>query len=193
MPKIVDAADQRRIIRRAAHSVFARRGVKGTGLAHVAEAAGMGRSSLYHYYSDKESLVRDILDEFLLEEEALFAALAHGVGSSVERIERLVRELIGLLDPWSAIGRMLLELRVSETRRFRPLFKRLRRHLSGVIADGQRDREIDPNLDPSLTAATLIATADGIFLQYLIDPRAFPDTTAIADELARGVRKMLAP
>ncbi len=97
-----------------------------------------------------------------------------------EIIERLVRKLIGLLDPWSAIGRMLLELRVSETRRFRPLFKRLRRHLSLVIADGQREREIDPTLDPSLTAAALITTADGIFLPYLIDPRAFPDTTAIS-------------
>ncbi|NNL67364.1 MAG: TetR family transcriptional regulator, partial [Myxococcales bacterium] len=38
MPKQVDAVEQRRTIRRAARRVFARRGVHGTGLAHVATA-----------------------------------------------------------------------------------------------------------------------------------------------------------
>ena len=35
------------------------------GMAQVAEAAGMGRSSLYHYYPDKESLVRDLVRDLL--------------------------------------------------------------------------------------------------------------------------------
>ena len=69
MPKVVDTAVQRREIRRAARRVFARRGVASTGLTHVAEAAGMGRSSLYHYYADKASLVRDLTRELLAEEE----------------------------------------------------------------------------------------------------------------------------
>ncbi len=193
MPKIVDVADQRRVIRRAAQSVFAQRGVRGTGLAHVAEAAGMGRSSLYHYYPDKESLVRDLLAELLAEEEAVFAAVAHGEGSSVQRIERLIRALMGLLEPWSAIGRVVLELRASETRRFRGLFKRIRHHLTAAIADGQERREIDLSLAPSLTASTLIGAVEGVFLQYLVDPRAFPAPSGIADELVRSVHKMLRP
>ncbi len=193
MPKIVDSAEQRRAIRQAAQSVFARRGIKGTGLAHVAEAAGMGRSSLYHYYPDKESLVRDLLTELLAEEEALFAAVTSGGGSSLRRIEELIRALIGFLEPWSAIGRMVLELRASEIRRFRGLFKRIRRHLAAAIVDGQRGGEIDPALDPTLTASTLIGAVDGIFLQHQIDPRAFPDSSEIADELVRSVHKMLVP
>ena len=59
--------------------------------------------------------------------------------------------------------------------------------------DGQQRGEIDPVLDPSLTASTLIGAADGFFLQYLIDPRAFPDGPEIAEELVRCVHKMLAP
>ncbi|HIE60581.1 MAG TPA: TetR family transcriptional regulator, partial [Microbacterium sp.] len=42
MPKIVDAEVQRDEIRDAARRVFAERGVRGTGLAPVAAAAGMG-------------------------------------------------------------------------------------------------------------------------------------------------------
>ncbi|MCP5066557.1 MAG: TetR/AcrR family transcriptional regulator [bacterium] len=193
MPKIVDNVEQRRAIRGAAQRVFARRGIKGTGLAHVAEAAGMGRSSLYHYYPDKESLVRDLLTELLAEEEAVFAAVASGEGSSLERIERLIRALMALLEPWSAVGRMILELRASETRRFRGVFKRIRRHLATAVSEGQECGEIDPALDPILTASTLIGAADGFFLQYLIDPAAFPNSSDIADELVHSVRKMLVP
>ena len=69
MPKLVDRVEQRREIRRAARHVFARRGVAGTGLTHVAEAAGMGRSSLYHYYPDKAALMRDLLREVMTEED----------------------------------------------------------------------------------------------------------------------------
>ncbi|TDJ05786.1 MAG: TetR/AcrR family transcriptional regulator [Deltaproteobacteria bacterium] len=74
MPKIVAAAAQRRQIRLAARRVFARRGVARTGLAQVAERAGMGRSTLYHYYPDKAALVRDLARDLLQEEAELFNA-----------------------------------------------------------------------------------------------------------------------
>ncbi len=193
MPKIVDAEDQRRVIRRAALSVYARRGIEGTGLAHVAEAAGMGRSSLYHYYPDKKSLVCDILSELLAEEEAMFASVAEGEGSSRERIERLIRALLDTLEPWASVGRMILELRASETRRFRGLFERIRGHLAETIAEGQGRGEIDPALDPSVAASTIIGIIDGLFVQYMIDPRVFPDQQELADELSRTLNKMLTP
>ena len=53
MPKVVDHDQQRERIRRTAWAVFARRGIKSTGLAHVVEAASVGRSILYHYYANK--------------------------------------------------------------------------------------------------------------------------------------------
>ena len=90
MPKLVDARVQRAEIRDAARRVFSRRGVAGTGLAHVAAAAGMGRSSLYHYYPDKASLLRDLVRDLLREEEAIFLDALRGAGAPLERIERLV-------------------------------------------------------------------------------------------------------
>ena len=74
MPKVVDAAEQRSRIREAARQVFARRGVAGTGLVHVAKAARISRSNLYHYYPDKAAPFRDLAQELLDEEEALFRA-----------------------------------------------------------------------------------------------------------------------
>lgn len=193
MPKLVDAASQRRAIRRAARLVFARRGLRGTGLAHVAEAAGMGRSSLYHYYPDKDALVRDLLRDVLAEEEALFADVASGGGAPLERIEGLARRMVALFEPWADVARLVIDLRAHQRARFRPFFRRIRAHLAGAISEGQRRGEIDRGLDPLLAAATVIGAVDGLLLQYFVEPGVFADGEALAAELSRSVRKALAP
>ncbi len=193
MPKVVDTAEQRREIRRAARRVFARRGIAGTGLAHVAEAVGMGRSSLYHYYPDKRALVRDLIRDVLAEEEALFGASLGAEGTPLERIERLTEALTGLFDDWSNVGRMVFDLWSRDGGRFRPFFRSIRSDLAALIAQGQRTGEIDPELDPELAAATVIGTIDGMLLQHFIDPRAFPDRDALRQALVIAVRKGLRP
>jgi len=191
MPKIVDASAQRGEIRRAARRVFARRGIARTGLSHVAKSAGMGRSSLYHYYPDKASLVRDLARELLTEEEALFAGALRKSGRPLERIERLTSELTGLFGAWAALGRLVYDLRSLDTARFRVFFRRIRRHLTELILEGQRCGEIDRELDPELAAANVIGAIDGVLLQKFVDPAAFDDPHALARSLARSARKAL--
>ena len=192
MPKIVDAEAQRVAIRRAARSVFARRGA-ATGLAQVADAAGMGRSSLYHYYGDRASLVRDVVRDLLAQEEALFAAAAAGDASPLARLDALAAGLPALFAEWSAIGRLLLELRSRDARLFRGFFRRVRRGLAGLIAEGQESGEVDPRLDAGALAATLIGAIDGLLLQHLVDRAAWPDPRALGETLAPLLRKLLAP
>lgn len=193
MPKVVDAAAQRREIRRAARRVFGRRGVRGTGLAHVARAAGMGRSSLYHYYPDKRSLVRDLQRDLLEEEAALFAAAVDGAGTAVERVQELLRTNVALFDEWVRLAPLVFDLRASQARGFRAFFERLRDSLGSVIAAGQASGQIARALDPRLAAAVLIGAIDGLLLQHFADPEAFGDRRSLADELARTARRMLAP
>ncbi len=193
MPKIVDSDAQRRAIRRAARGVFARRGVSGTGLAHVARQAGMGRSSLYHYYPDKSALMRDMIRELLGDEEALFAAAARGAGTPLERMERLTFALTEIFESWSAASRLLLDLRLRDASLFRRFFRRIRHDLENLITEGQHRDMIDRSLDPRLAAATMIGAVDGLLLQHLVDPRAFPDRPALRKTLLQVFRKTLAP
>lgn len=193
MPKIVDAASQRRAIRGAARRVFAQRGLRGTGLTHVARAAGMGRSSLYHYYPDKDALVRDLLRDVLAEEEALFAEASAGEGGALARIEALAARMVGLFEPWASVARLMIDLRAQRRAGFRGFFRRIRAHLADVISEGQASGEIDRSLDPQLAAATVIGAIDGLLLQYFVEPGVFGDGRGLAAELARSVSKALAP
>jgi hypothetical protein len=137
--------------------------------------------------------MRDLLREVMTEEESFFAAVAEGEGTPSERAERLARTLAGMFEEWAAVARMLFDLRLRETRGFRPFFRRIRDHLASLIAEGQRLGEMDLQVDPDLGAATLIGTIDGLLLQHLVDPRAFPDPRALENALVLTVRKLLQP
>jgi AcrR family transcriptional regulator len=193
MPKVVDPDKQREEIRAAARRVFSAKGISGTGLAQVASAAGMGRSSLYHYYPDKDALVRDLARETLDREEAVFLEALEWPGTALERIERLLLGMPEIFDAWGAIGSMLPDLRRLDQRRVRSFFRTIRKSLATLIEAGQKDDEFDPSLDPKLVSASLIGMIDGLLLQVLVDRRAFADEDSLRRTLAEIVRRALRP
>jgi TetR/AcrR family transcriptional repressor of nem operon len=73
----------------AAADLVADRGVEGTGIDHVLAAAGASKSQLYHYFADKDDLVRAVI---------------------ARRYEQLIdaqAPLLAKLDTWAAIRRWL--------------------------------------------------------------------------------------
>ncbi len=193
MPKIVDAAEQRRRIRAAARRVFSARGIATTGLGHVAAAAGMRRSSLYHYYPDKKAVVRDLADELLAEEEAMFDAALAEEGSAVERIERLTASVADLFDRRASLGRLLLETWASDPSRVRRVLRRVRGSIAALIRSGQEQGEIDARLDPDAVAVLVIGLMDGLMLQIFLDPKGVQLGPRLRSSLVQTVRRTLAP
>jgi AcrR family transcriptional regulator len=192
MPKVVDAEAQREEIRAAARLVFAERGVRGTGLTHVAEALGMGRSSLYHYYPDKNALLGDLVREMLQQERALFRACLRAEGTPLARLEALAEACGGLFPEWATFGRMILDLRLADAKLLKTYFRSLRKDLSAVIAEGQRDGSLSKELDARVCAAMLIGAIDGLLLQYFVDPRALPKPATLAQALRTTTRRLVA-
>ncbi len=54
----------RRALLQAAEPLFARRGYEATGMADVAERAGVGVGTLYHHFPDKRSLLLALIDDW---------------------------------------------------------------------------------------------------------------------------------
>lgn len=192
MPKQVDASAQREEIRRAARQVFARRGIPETGLTHVARAAGMGRSSLYHYYPDKEALLRDLVKDTLADERALFHACLRGEGNVIERVGRLLDGCVALFEAWASLGRLFLDLRLLDVAGFRRFFREIRTEFAEVLREGQETGEVAAEVDPTLVGATLIGAIDGLLFQHFLDRKAL-DPEALRRELGRIANRVLAP
>jgi AcrR family transcriptional regulator len=191
MPKVVDPTIQREAIRSAARNVFAQRGVRGTGLAHVAEVAGMARSSLYHYYPDKESLLEDLVSEMLDQELRLFRTFLRTEGPPALRLERLARACAAAVQEWSEFGRLIVDLRLEDAKRLKSFFRSLRRETAAVIREGQEDGSMAATPDAEVMASIWIGAIDGLLLQYFVDARALPSRKPLADALVAMTRRLV--
>jgi AcrR family transcriptional regulator len=88
--------DQRGMILERAADLFAHRGYPGTSMNQVAEACGLSKATLYHYYKDKYALLVSIADSHVsrlqgIVREALAEHLAPE-GQMRQLIARLVEE-----------------------------------------------------------------------------------------------------
>jgi TetR/AcrR family transcriptional regulator len=88
--------EQREAILRHAARLFARRGYIGTSMNQVADAAGLSKASLYHYYRDKYAMLVEI-------------AVGH-----VTTLEALVNEVRALQQPPADAVRHLIERIIDE-------------------------------------------------------------------------------
>ena len=89
------------ILARAAH-LFARGGFSGTSMNRVAEAAGLSKAALYHYFRDKDALLVEIAEGHVSKLVALVedaAVLALPPEARMRRlIERIMAEYAGAED-----------------------------------------------------------------------------------------------
>jgi AcrR family transcriptional regulator len=88
--------DQREMILARAAALFARGGYPGTSMNQVAEACGLSKATLYHYYRDKYALLVSIADGHVTRLQAVVdEALAEDAtpqGQMRALIRRLVQE-----------------------------------------------------------------------------------------------------
>jgi hypothetical protein len=135
--------------------------------------------------------VRDLARELLAEEERLFEEALGASGSVNERIPRLADAVVERFAAWSHYGRPLLEIWAQESRRLRPLLRRLREGVAALIVEGQRRGEVARDLPPVETAALLIGLIDGLMLQVFMDPTAIHASPAMRDALVEAIRRIL--
>jgi AcrR family transcriptional regulator len=167
-PRLVDAAC----------AVFAEKGYASTRVADIAERAGVGKGTVYEYFSSKEELLFAVF-ELIHAEISLRMddALAAG-GSSQEKLHNVLSlgaEVIAeqverqpvILDFWAAARGKDFE----ETyhRAVVASYTHFRNFLANFIRDGQERGEFKPSVDAEALAATVVATVDGLGIQLFFD------------------------
>lgn len=82
--------DQRDMILARAAELFAQRGYMATSMNQVAEACGLSKATLYHYYRDKYALLLHIADDHVSRLQALVGEVADQALPPRPRLERLI-------------------------------------------------------------------------------------------------------
>ncbi len=120
-------------------------------MSEIAEAVGLGKSSLFHHFRTKAQLHAATVERILNQvDRELTRSLAQG-GSAVERLDRWVDALIDLLASTPSHARLLLrslfedeELAgdIAERRGADEAIRRILQQVSNVLRDGMSQGEL---------------------------------------------------
>lgn len=86
--------DQREMILSRAAQLFALRGYSATSMNEVAEACGLSKPTLYHYFRDKYALLLNIAEGHVSQLEVLADDLVGGPADAEARLRELIRRFV---------------------------------------------------------------------------------------------------
>jgi AcrR family transcriptional regulator len=102
------APSSREKILDVAESLFARRGYSGVGLQEVADAVGLGKSSLFHHFRSKAQLYCEVIGRVLARIHERLDPVVRAEGAPEARLERWVEALVDALAEHPTTSRLLL-------------------------------------------------------------------------------------
>jgi AcrR family transcriptional regulator len=172
MPRIVDADQRRQELASAAARVIARAGVDGASMREIAAEAGWTTGTLVHYFASKHELLDFTLRASIQRRSAKLTeradlSPADALRASLESAlptddDTKVHWIVTL----ALAGAAASDDRLATTQR--ELYRSYRSYLVELLA---AMADVD---DPTTEAERLIGLVDGIALQALFDPDAWP-------------------
>lgn len=166
----------RKAILAAAADVFAENGYRGTSLTEIANRVGMTQPGLLHHFNTKDQLLLAVVQAHEEDPEHLAAMddLTPENFSLAKSIEKLAASNAGARQEQL----LLTTLSAEAIPRDHPLhsyfvqrYKRYREQFTVILTGAQSNGFIRADVKPQELAREIIATLDGLHLQWLLDPR----------------------
>lgn len=179
-PRIVDKEAKKNQIIQAALQVFAKNGIAKSKMIDIANAAGMGKGTIYEYFRSKEEIFAEAYNTFFADmKESLITHIAE-VDDPVEKLNLLSNLSFSFLDSESrdfaavmmdfwAEGVRTKNDEMLEIVNLKRTYTEYRTLISQIVREGIQ-KGIFKKVDVDSYSAILIAALDGILLQTIIDP-----------------------
>ncbi len=156
--------------------VIAREGYRGASVKEVADAVGLSQAGLLHYFDSKEELFTEILrkrDE--VDSVSYTPVPPEGLqGADLRRgylgIIRHNSDVPGLVQLFSRLSVDAADPQHPAHEYFIDRNDKMRDVFTQALAQGQAAGELTPRVDPETLARILQAVADGMQIQWMLDP-----------------------
>lgn len=181
MPAIVDKAAKRAQIVAHAAEVFSQTGYHATKMADIAQAAGIGKGTIYEYFATKEQLFLAVYDAWMSQYESIVRQRVDEATDALSKVDAVRDSAVEFYESRAAQAPLLLEFwahalrtdnpafleRINATREF---LRSIGRQLTRELVRAEWFREVDVNAFTDLEAGM----SDGIFLTWVLEGRSFP-------------------
>jgi AcrR family transcriptional regulator len=182
MPKIVDKEAKKLLILHAAMHVFAKKGVVKAKMIDIANTAGVGKGTIYEYFRSKEEIFTNCYLYFFQTMESM---VEEALAKEADPIKQLELVLTISLDAFMHIGEEFADIMMDfwaegirnknqdllNAINMKKLYADYRKMIQNILKSGIEKGVFRP-LDTKSMAAVLIASFDGIMLQWIMDRKA---------------------
>jgi AcrR family transcriptional regulator len=178
--------------------VFARKGYRNTVVEDVAEEAGVSKGTIYTYFDRKEELLGSVFQGLMEELEGREDAILKSERPPLEKIRAMLHEYVDVLSSQGeGFADVMLDIWTASLQDpdrfgidFAELYAAYRTLLRELLEEAQARGEVPADL-PDVAPTVLIGAAEGVALQWLLDPENvdFPEAANdIVDLLYGGIR-----
>ncbi len=181
MPKIVDKEGKKAQILEASIKVFAEKGWNKTKISDIAEAANIGKGTVYEYFKSKDELFADSFRYFMTQAESLISERLHPIDDPLERLwayflswadifeSEYMDYMEIVLDFW--VEAIRSEERFSSLDLMRVYYDN-RTFIEKLLGECISQNKIKA-IDTKIVASIFIGTLDGLMVQWILDRNVF--------------------
>jgi len=177
--RVVNKEEKKGQIVEAAIRIFAKKGFSETTINDIANAAGIGKGTVYEYFKNKETIFQESFHYFMGFLDLDLEKILLGPHSPREKLEQVISLFYGLpKDSGEFVELMFVfwaegikdkggkGILVNQMHKFYRSYAEI---FTDIILEGMSDGTFRKNINPGNVAAIIIASLDGIVFQWLID------------------------
>lgn len=191
-PRIVDKDEKRAVIAMAALSVFNRKGFHGCRMSDIALEAGIGKGTIYEYFPGKDEIILFIFQHMMQEFDSLMEVeFTHPVEglvsilySSLENLDH-VTPLMPVF--FEILGCPDVEAHKKLKGGFEEWIARISERLTAVLKTGQKNGQVNPDIDARAFVRMIFSAVDGIMLHHIL----FEQDSGFIKKQNRELEKMI--
>ena len=181
---------KRPVIVRAATSLFAERGIEGTSMRDIAEAAGVREAAIYRHFAGKDDLAREIFLSWYGWYCEKLQDIVSGPAGTLGKLREIVRHEFSAVTDHSEAFVYFCENESRFVRSLTPEIVSARRIFTAFIKAGQARGEVGAG-SPELLADMLSGALCAVALKWLRSGRRKKLSTQL-EEVVQGCWRMIA-
>jgi len=182
-PRKVDKGEKKRHIMISAIKVFAEKGLKSAKIADIAAEAGIGKGTVYEYFSGRDEIFIDACNQMIADITADIKEVASSGRSPTEKIRAMTRTALEFSDKFTPeMSAFITDFWAEGIRKqyqpekglinIKPVYDEFRETYKRILQDGINCGEFRP-IDTHMFASALIGIIDGLQIQWVLDPQTF--------------------
>jgi AcrR family transcriptional regulator len=169
--------------------LFTKKGYDRTSVREIARLAGLSQAGLLHHFSTKEELFIEVLRRRDVRNREEFTS-SQDDPNSISRLVSIVRRNMtqpGLVRLYVTMSAESTDVDSTARSFFEDRYRSLRAEVARDVRKKQRLGELSAELDPDAVASLLIAAADGLQIQWLLESEG-PDMGVLMEQLWTALR-----